>query len=328
MQFHRLDLNLLIVLDALLSDQSVSRAAKRLRVTQPAISLSLRKLRAFFEDELFIRTAAGMRPTAYAEHLRESVRRAIELIDVEIVKPRKFDPATTKRNFRICTSDAGEVAFLPAILARLREHAPDAAVHCVSLPPDRLSTAMESGEVDIAIGYFPDLITANFYRQRLHEDPFVCLVRADHPIIRDTISVEQFLEVGHAIVSHEGREQDVFEKLMIEMRLKRRIQVRLAHLLSVPILIATSDLIAIVPRAVAAPYANLSELKLIEPPVKIPPIELKQYWHGRVHHEPAIVWLRTLVADQFLGKIQSVRPDSHVFNRPRALRSKVPRKRH
>jgi DNA-binding transcriptional LysR family regulator len=245
MNLHRLDLNLLVVLDALLAEPSVTNAAQRLKVTQPAISMALKRLRAFFRDELFIRTPTGLRATPYAEQLREPVRRAIDIIDAEVVKLRKFDPATTHQTFHISTSDAGELSCLPKVLAALRERAPNASVLNHSLPPGRLAAAMEDGDVDAAIGYFPDLEFASFFRQKLYEHEIVCLVRRDHPIVGDPMTVEQFQEAEHAIVTDVGREQDAFEKLIREMGLKRRVKVRLAHLLSVPVLVANSDLIAV-----------------------------------------------------------------------------------
>lgn len=313
MNLHRLDLNLLVVMDALLADPSVTNAARRLKVTQPAISMSLKKLRDFFKDELFIRTPTGLRATPYAEQLREPVRRAIDVIDVEIVKRRNFDPLTTQQVFHISTSDAGELSCLPLVLAKLRERAPNASILNRSIPPGRLASVMENGDIDVAIGYFPDLDIPTFFHQKLFDHKVVCLVRQGHPFIRDKITVQQFLQAEHAIVTDVGREQDAFEKITREMGLKRRIKVRLAHLLSVPILVAGSDLIAVVPLSVGAPYAHLGELQLLPPPMPIPPIEIKQYWHRRVNREPSVVWFRKLLGELFRGRDPTGQPETFAF---------------
>lgn len=322
MDLRRLDLNLLVVMDALLSDPNVTNVARRLKVTQPAVSLSLGKLRTLFSDELFVRAPTGMRPTPFAKQLREPIRRAIEIIEIEVLQGRQFEPATTRQVFRISLSDAGESAVLPTLLGRLSAEAPTAAIQCLAFPPGRLAASMENGEVDVALGYFPDLATASFFRQGLYRDEVVCLVRNEHPLIKDSLSIEQFLQCAHAIVSHEGRGQDLFEKLMRDLGLERRIQVRLAHLVSVPMLIATSNLIAVVPRAVAAPYANIPELKILPPPMRIPPLEIKLYWHRRAHRDPPVVWLRKVVAECFLGKDPSIGRGAEIFNRGATNRPK------
>jgi DNA-binding transcriptional LysR family regulator len=165
-----------------------------------------------------------------------------------------------------------------------------------------LKEAMASGTVDIALGYFPDLIDAGFYEQRLFEHPFTCLVRADHPSIGDVLTLDQFLSADHAVVSQEGRSQEIFEHRMSELNLSRRVVLRSPHFMSIPLLVASSDIIATVPYAVGRIYAHLANVRLLDPPLQIPRIVLKKFWHRRVHHDAGVIWLRDLIGRLFLNR--------------------------
>ncbi len=172
---------------------------------------------------------------------------------------------------------------------------------------------MANGVIDIALGYFPDLVGAGFYQQSLFKHPFTCLVRRDHPVIGENMTLEQFLAAGHAVVAQEGRSQEIFEARMAELGLERRIMLRSSHFMTVPLLVATTDMITTVPRAVGSSYARHANLRLVPPPIAIPPIELKQFWHIRFHNDPGVVWLRGLVAKLFLNRDPSANPQSPIF---------------
>ncbi len=315
MDLRRLDLNLLLLLDALFEERNVTAVAKRLQLSQPTVSFSLNKLRAFFEDELFIRTATGMQPTDRALRLQDPVHRVIQTIRTEVLRPTAFDPSTVERMFTLSMSDLGELVILPPLMERLRRLAPRVTLRSVSIPPEDLSAALANGEVDLAIGYFPDLKGAALYQQALFEHPFVCLAGRDHPTIGDRLTLAEFLEAEHIVVSQAGRSQEIFEKAMQERGLSRRIMLRSPHFMSVPLLIATSNLIAIVPRALGVSYAGLCPLKLLEPPLEIPLIQIKQFWHRRAHEDAAVAWMRELSAALFLRNDPTDDPDSTIFRR-------------
>ena len=302
MDYRALDLNLLVVLDALLEERGVNATARRLRISQPNASFALSKLRAFFDDELLVRQGNRMQPTPTGERLREPVRRILSTVDSELFKAPSFDPMASVRRFTISTSDIGELVFLPTLMAALQERAPSTTLRCHSMSPDALQRAMADGVVDVALGYFPDLDGAAFYKQKLFEHPFVCVVREGHPTVADALSLDQFLELGHVVVAQEGRSQELFERTLHQNGLTRHIQLQSPHFMSAPLLIAGSDLITTVPRAVGTTYAKLTGLRLLPPPLEIPPIELQQFWHRRVHHDPAVQWFRALVAELFLGR--------------------------
>ena len=313
MNYREIDLNLLLILDAMYDAGSTTQAAERLKISQPTVSFSLGKLREVFGDELFVRHGISMQPTPLAEAIREPVRRVLETVRLEILHERAFDPANAEREFTVSASDVGELVFLPLLLDRLRSASPRSTVRCLSMPPAELREAMTTGGVDLAIGYFPDLTGAGFFQQKLFEHAFACLVRADHPTIGESIGMEQFLAADHVVVMQEGRSQEIAERRIVELGLVRRVVLRSPHFMSVPHLVATTDVISIVPRAVGRAFLRSGRLKLLEPPFQIPRIELKQYWHRRVHTDPGIVWLRGLVAKLYLNRDPSENDESPIF---------------
>lgn len=301
MDYRRLDLNLLVVLDALLEERGVHATARRLGMSQPNVSFALGKLRQFFHDDLLVRLGNGMHPTPMGDRLREPVRRILETVDAELLGLPIFDPLQSQRCFAISTSDIGELVILPTLLDALKTRAPMTTLRCHSMPPHELERAMADGVVDLALGYFPDLRGNSFLCQKLFDHPFSCIVRRGHPVIEDDLTLEQFLGLGHIVVSPKGRSQELVETRMRELGLSRRVQLQSPHFMSVPLLVAGSDLISTVPHAVAATYARLAPLKILLPPFETPLITLQQFWHRRVHRDPAIVWFRGVIAELFLG---------------------------
>jgi DNA-binding transcriptional LysR family regulator len=217
MNYREIDLNLLLILDAMYDTGSTTLVAERLKVSQPTVSFSLGKLRDVFGDELFVRHGASMQPTPLAESIREPVRRVIETVRFDILRERAFDPAVAERTFSLSASDIGELVFLPRLLEQLTVSAPKLNLRSLTMPPAELREAMTTGGVDLAIGYFPDLTGAGFFQQKLFEHAFTCLVRADHPVIGDRISMKQFLAADHVVVMQEGRSQEIAERRMAEM---------------------------------------------------------------------------------------------------------------
>lgn len=312
-----LDLNLLRVLGALFEEGQATKAAVRLSLSQPAVSHALAKLRSSLGDELFVRESNALKPTPFAESIREPVRRLLEIVANEIVHVRDFDPATTRRRFTISTSDIGELVFLPQLLRHFSAVAPNATLRSLSMRPADLESAMAEGVVDLALGYFPDLSGSSFFQQKLFEHRFACLVRRDHPAIGPKLTLEQFLSADHVVVAQEGRSQEIFEKRMLDLRLRRRVLLQSPHFMSVPLLVAHSDMIATVPRAVGRAYCRMAPLRLLVPPIRIPSIPLRQFWHRRVHSDPSVTWLRKSIAELFLRRDPSENDDDVIFGTAR-----------
>jgi DNA-binding transcriptional LysR family regulator len=302
MDIRKVDLNLLVVFETLLRLQSVTRAAEALEMSQPAMSLALKRLRKMFADPLFVRGSHGLSPTPRAEQLAVAVQHVLDQIKNDLLRQPGFDAATTERTFTVNMADVGELVFLPQLYARFRDVAPNANLRTVSTPPAQLADALRSGEVDLAVGYFPGLQGAAIYQQRLFSHSFVCILRKDHPLSGGQITRKQFLDAHHAVVQQEGKSHEVFEAALEAQGLRRRIVLSIPHFLAIPLLIAESDLIVTVPYAIGVSFARMANLKMLRPPIQVPSAEVKQHWHIRFHHDPANCWLRGIVEELFLDK--------------------------
>ncbi|MCZ7653246.1 MAG: LysR family transcriptional regulator [Rhodocyclaceae bacterium] len=295
------DLNLLRVVVALYDAGSVSRAAQALGMSQPAMSAALARLRQAFGEPLFVRSARGMSPTARARALASGAR---EGAGAHCRRRARRQPSSLRSPpppFTLAMSDVGEMVFLPKILISLQQLAPHAVVRSVSLPPARLEQAMESGEVDLAIGFFPDLKSSAFFQQRLFAHRFVCLLRADHPIRGRKLTLEQFMSLGHAVVcAPKDAAREIFEKYLERRKIARRIVLLTPHFMSIPTVIGKTDLVVTLPHAIGLFFSQTeANIKVMEPPLPIPRIELRQHWHRNAHHDPRSKWLRRLAADLF-----------------------------
>ncbi|MBE0615755.1 MAG: LysR family transcriptional regulator [Burkholderiales bacterium] len=295
-----LDLNLLRVVVAVADTNSVSAAARNLGISQPAASSALARLRFAVGDPLFVKTIRGMEPTPRAIEFVATARELLNRVNRDLLSKLSFDPATTRETFTFAMSDIGEMVFLPKLLDYFQTNAPHAFVRSVSTSPARVESGLESGEIDLAIGYFPDLKKNNYFQQRLFTHYFVCLLRADHPIKGPKLSLAQFLELNHAVVLAEGRSQEIFERFLEKKRIRRKIGLWTQHFMSIPTVIARSDLVVTVPHALGMYFARSgANIKMVKPPFKIPNIELKQHWHRKYHNDPKIIWLREVVANHF-----------------------------
>lgn len=224
------------------------------------------------------------------------------MIQMRVLPGHVFDPATTTREFRISTSDVGELCFLPGLLAALRACAPGATLASKSLPHSALAQALESGSVDLAIGYFPDLHAPEFLSDMLFDHPFVIIARRDHPLSHAPMTIEAFTAAEHVAVAPQGRSQEIFERTLANQRLKRNIVLTTSHFMALPELIAGTDLVAIAPRIIGAVYRANAQLEILSPPLDFPQITLAQHWHARHNHDAPRIWLRDLVSSIFQGQ--------------------------
>lgn len=292
-----LDLNLLRVFDAVLRDGSVTSAAKYLGLTQPAVSNALARLRARFEDALFVRTATGMDATPFARELAEPVRQALALLESALAHGPGFDPATSTRAFRFYMSDLGQIEFLPPLVERARRVAPGVRLEAVALEVEDIGDALASGTLDLAVGFLPGL-GPPVRRQPLFRDPYVCLMRADHPAIGKKLTRKKFLAASHALVSYRGGHR-VIEEALERAGLARRIALRVPHFTVVPMVLERTDLILILPARVARVYERRGRFKSLPPPVPIPPADVAAHWHERFERDPGSRWLRELIVELF-----------------------------
>ena len=295
-----LDLNLLYVLVALDERRSVSGAARKLHRSQPGVSVALGRLRDFFGDPLFVRSGNGMQPTPRATTLIESARAVLARIGSDIVAEPQFDPSRSSRAVTLVLSDVGEVVLLPTLIKRLRELMPDAMVRSVTLPPTEVALQLESGEVDLAIGYFPDLKKYSFYQQALYTDTFASLIRSDHRMQADKLSIREYLQLEHAVVRAESRTEEVIESYLARRKIRRQVVLSTPHFASAPIIVAQSDLIVTIPEPLARYFSSVAAgVRGVQLPFDPPRIAIKQFWHRRFHHDARSRWLRALVCELF-----------------------------
>ena len=297
----RLNLNLLPIAFALYEQGSVSAAAKALGMSQPAVSMALGKLRAHFNDPLFIRTSRGVEPTPRAHALVKASRPLVAQLHEDLLSEQTFDAVRSTRTFTFALSDVGEIVFLPRLIERLRDAAPHCSIRSMSMPPKQIARGLEKGEIDLAVGYFPDLVQNNFFQQRLFTHHFACLMRADHPRYAKRLSMKAFLEIEHAVVHAEGRSHELFEKLLKRKKIRRKIALHTPHFLSIPVIVSRSDLMATVPHALALYFARLApqQFAVAMPPFEVSGFDVKQHWHRKFHNDARNRWLRMQVAELF-----------------------------
>ena len=291
------DLNLLVALDALLGEGNVTRAAARIGLSQPAMSHALGRLRLLFDDPLLIRTPRGMVPTPRAEVLIDPIRRALDDLERAIQKRPAFDPATARRAFTIAAVDYNEMVILPPLLARLSKEAPGVDLVTRPIRMDEIDDDLECGAMDLAIGALFGEDKAGRYQQRLFTERLVCVVRADHPEVKETISLEQYVELRHALISPRGRKGGMVEDELGKLGLSRRIALTVPHFLVAPLVVAQTDLVLTLAERLARTFAGMLPLRIVSLPLHVPGFSTTQFWHERQNQDPAHAWLRGLIAE-------------------------------
>lgn len=293
----RLDLNLLVVFDSMMKTRSVTAVSEALEMSQPNVSRSLKKLREFFNDELFIRAARGMQPTERALALQQPIERMIDIVRSDILDSQQFDLKSSERSFVINMTDLGELSFLPKLLKHCRQVAPKASIECVCLDSQVLLDALRDGKVDLAMGFFPELTAQTIHVQTLVKHPFICLAREGHPLTPSGLTSADYSRADHISLVGDGHAQRRFEERIARSGIERRIKLRTRNMMSIPFLVRDSDLIATVPKMLAYVCAEVGGFQVFRPPFKIDPIPISQYWTDRQHNDPAHIWLRRTIAD-------------------------------
>jgi len=288
-----LDLNLLKTLDALLDERSVTRAASRLSLTQPAVSGMLNRLRDYFDDPLFIRAPHGMVPTTRAEALAAPVKRILADIDV-LLQPTEFDPLSASLTFTVAATDYALRAVMVPFIAALKVRAPAIRVRVVPVESDRLVSQLERGSVDVAL-ITPHTTPAELHSRALYDERYVCMMRADHPDAGKPLSLARFCALEHVLVSYEGESfRGVTDGALEKIGLTRHVGLSVSNFLVLPDVLAISDMIAAVPSRIAE---NQTGMFVCETPVPVPGFTKSMAWHGRTHRNPAQAWLRGLLLE-------------------------------
>lgn len=290
----RLDLNLLVTLDVLLSEHNVTRAAERLNFSQPSVSVHLAKLRDVLGDPLLLPGPRGMRPTARAEALREPLRQALDALEHAVAPPSPFDPAEANHTWRVAAADYAESTILLPVLAGLRLVAPGTRLAVLELMPSRIARQAERAEIDLAF-HTSEGAPEALHRRVLFKEQYVLVGRAGHPRLKRRPTLAQFCALDHVIVSTDGGGfRGVTDDVLAEVGLSRRVVLSVPHFLFLMSVLANTDLVAMLP---ARLVRDSSVLRVVEPPVEIPGYEMAMLWHERSHRDPAHQWLREYIAN-------------------------------
>lgn len=292
-----IDLHMIRVLHTLLTESSVSRAAVRLGMSQPAVSAALRRLRELSGDPLLVRSGAGMVPTARGADLVEPMARLLREAQKLSAGSTRFDPASTRRVFRIAAADYLDPAFLPMVVARLRRDAPGSSVEVLALHSGwDYRQAMASGEADIVLGNWLEPPT-DLHRAPLFEDQIVCLVASDHPAATRGLDLEQYLRAEHvAPAPLRAAGEGVIDQYLHRRGLRRGIVVQSAFFNLIPEMITRSRLMLTTGRRYCEHYLRSGfAVSVVACPVDFPPLTYYLLWHARSHHDEAHRWLREQV---------------------------------
>jgi DNA-binding transcriptional LysR family regulator len=293
------DLNLLPIAVALYDELNVSRAARQLGMSQPAVSKALRRLRETFADPLFVRGPNGIVPTPRAHGIVRAARPHLRHLQEDLLKEEQFEPATSTRPIVLGLSEIAEMAFLPSILDHLRVHAPKSHLSTATVSDAQLADGLEKGDVDVAAGYFPALAQRNFRQRRLSKHGFACLMRAGHPLWKKRLTLSAYLAAEHIVVRRLGRSQDMLERFIERRKLRRKVAMYTSNVLSVPFIVMDTDLVATLPYAVVTRFASItSKVAAALPPFDVT-YDLKLHWHRRFDNEPRSMWLRDQLATVF-----------------------------
>jgi DNA-binding transcriptional LysR family regulator len=294
------DLRHLRIFLALHAARNVTRAAEAVGLSQSSVSVVLAQLREHYGDPLFVRTSSGMRATPRADQLAPLVRQALQLLEQSLVQSAAFDPAQISRRFRLCMTDVGQMTLLPRLLSRIHQLAPNASIEVGNLSHDT-ARQLETGEADLAMGFTVDFKAGGFYQQKLFDEGFACIVAHDHPRVTDRMTLAQLRQEKHVRVMLSATAHSIVDKFLERKGVQRVFAVHVPTFLGLSQVIATSELVAIVPLRLGAIYAAESRVKIVALPIRFPSYVVNQYWHDRYHRDPGSIWLRSLVYETANG---------------------------
>lgn len=295
MRLNRLDLNLLLALDALLSLRSVSAAAERLHVSQPAMSASLRKLREHFEDQLLLQVGRSMQHTPLAQILIKPVRDIIEQVETTIGLRSGFDPLVDRRHFAVSASEATTLVLLVDVLRAARKAAPRVTVAIFPAEITAMREKLANRELDL-IFIVDQFAREDHPKDTVIEDDFKCVVWSGNRSVRKTLTIAQYQQFGHVVTRYGFEQRPGFEQFSLEqLDVKRRVEVTCTTPALLGPLVVGTDRIATLPSKLAAQQAITLPLRVLDPPLTLPPLRIVMQWHRSLHDDAATTWMRKLV---------------------------------
>lgn len=293
MNIRDIDLNLLVIFNALIQDLNVSRAAIRVGLSQSAMSNALNRLRETFEDPLFTRTARGMVATQRARDLEVPIREALTALEGAFSAGNVFDPKTAKHLFSIATTDYVEYVLIPNLTHRFISEAPGVRLEVLPLKEKTPYKDLEEGKIDAAIGYFTDL-QGDVFQKELYSEEFVCMVSKKSPL-KDKMTVNQFAELKHVIVAPWGGMTGLVDSVLEQQKKARAVVVSTPYFLVAPAIVAKTDYAVTMPRKLAETIAPLFGLKILKHPLELQKMTINLLWHERTHKDARAKWFRESV---------------------------------
>lgn len=285
------DLNLLVVFDALIAEQHLTRASERVGLSQPATSNALARLRKLTQDDLFIRAEGRFQPTPVAIALAKQIQPALQQINAALMQTKPFDPVSSNRVFSIGMSDYTAFLLLPDLLKTIKTKAPRIAVQVRTGERSNLLKLLDEGKVDAICGVFPEKV-AWHNSQKLFKETFVCVCRQGHPQIGNDISLQQYIEADHLLVSMAGDRTGRIDRILHRENLSRHVAVSVPHFLVAPFILAQTDLIATLAKRVAESFAQMQALKILSSPIALTGFSVAIRWHQSNQNHPDQIWLR------------------------------------
>jgi DNA-binding transcriptional LysR family regulator len=286
-----IDLNLLVLFEVLLTERNVSRAAVRLGLSQPAMSNALGRLRQTLGDPILVRAGRQLVPTSRAVELMAPIGEALRTLGEALAPRPPFHPSHSEITYRIETTDYVEMILFSQLIGHLEKAAPKVRLHTRFLKERIPLQGLVEGQLDLAIGYFPEP-PPSLYQLPLFTDDFVCVLRKDHPLAGRPMTLENFVSQKQVIVAPWKGMTEIADSLLKKKGLKREIYVSTPHFLIAPHLVAETNYLVTLPRRMASAVSRWLPLEVFEHPLQLPTFTFSQLWHQRTHHEPAHHWLR------------------------------------
>ena len=291
-----MDLNLFKVFDAVYRASSLTEAAKDLHITQPAVSNALARLREHFDDPLFVRRGRSIAPTPLADSIAADISNSLISLQESLHRGQQFDPATSKRRFIISMGDPMEFVALPSLISQLQEHAPGIRLQSQRLVRDQLSRQLISGELSMAVD-IPQAVDPSIQQQFLFKDDLWVMMRQDHPLAGQALSLKSYLQALHISVSGRSRGSVIEDAALNRKGLNRNIILRGQSYYSASHIVAESDLLLTLPRHLALRFAQFLPLTIHPLPLKLPALEMQMYWHRSANNDTAHQWLRERIQE-------------------------------
>jgi DNA-binding transcriptional LysR family regulator len=303
LNFRTLDLNLLRVFDAVMAEGSLTRAAGALAMTQPAVSHALRRLRVAVGEELFVRVAHGVRPTPRAEVLWPQVRQALAQLR-QVLAPGDFDPKRDSVQLRLAMADATAAVLAPPLVAGIEAERLQVNLRMLPLTTRDPRRLIEGGDADLAVGYFPELITtivaqgpdSHLHQARLYDTRYVCVMRKGHPLATKPLTLDDYTQANHLLVSFSGRPRGYVDQALAALGRQRRVLLAVNQFFAAGRVVARSDLLTVLPEGFVEATGYSHELVTRELPLALEPVHIDMIWHLRHDADAPHRWLREAVA--------------------------------